>query len=424
MARGKVVKEGTEIPGVRKATRTYPDGRQVVKYEVQVKDALGKLRHVGSFETKDAARRASVTARADVQAGTYVAKSAGAVRFADVAEDWLASPHVRGLKPSTRHSYRVIYLKHCAPLHRVQVGRLGYAEVSRLVGELMATHAPSTVRHVVHVLRCVLDHAVRSGYLRANPAREVAKPKLTSRRADIVLQPPDVEWIVTAVPDAPEPRPDRWRLLVELAVESGCRAGELAGLRVRRLDTTGRLLSVEETSQEISGKLTLGTPKSKAGVRVVDDLSPDLCRRLAAHVEGMDPDDFVFGVGATPYRQNDFNERVWRPLMRTLGMPGVRFHDLRHYHASAMLLVTKGDVQYVSKRLGHSRPSITLDVYGHVLDHARRDVSAAFAALRAEARQQAATAEPSPVQPAASTTGPIAGAVVDLAAERRRRRAG
>ncbi|MFI7158899.1 hypothetical protein [Micromonospora chalcea] len=50
----------------------------------------------------------------------------------------------------------------------------------------------------------------------------------------------------------------------------------------------------------------------------------------------------------------------------------MRFHDLRHYNASAMLLLTNGDVQYVSRRLGHSRPSITLDVYGHVLVHQSR----------------------------------------------------
>ncbi|KWV29754.1 hypothetical protein AWV63_26710 [Micromonospora rifamycinica] len=57
-------------------------------------------------------------------------------------------------------------------------------------------------------------------------------------------------------------------------------------------------------------------------------------------------------------------------------------------------------------------------MYGHVLDHQGSDVSAAFAELRATARQQVAAATPAPVQPAASTT---AGGVVDLAAYRRRR---
>jgi integrase len=368
MARPKVRREGTDVPGVRKVIRTYDDGRRVVKYEVRVKDARGKLRNVGTYETKDEARRASIEARANVQEGTYVPKSAGEVRFADVGEAWLASPQVRGLKPSTQHGYRVIYGKHLRPLYRAYVGRLGYDECSRFIGDLMDSYAPSTLRHIHHVLRSVLDHAVLSGYIRTNPARKVAKPRAGKRRVDIVLQPPDVERIVSVFPDAPGDKPDRWRLLVELAVESGCRAGELAGLRVSRLNTARRLLVVEETSQEIKGKITLGTPKSAAGYRTVDGLDPHLCLRLAAHVTGMAPDDFVFGQGGQPYRVNDFNKRFWRPTVKALRL-SARFHDLRHYHASAMLLMSNGDAQWVSKRLGHARPSITLDVYGHVLEH-------------------------------------------------------
>ncbi|MEH0842819.1 site-specific integrase [Micromonospora sp. CPCC 205711] len=420
MARPKVSREGTEIPGVRKVIRRYDDGRQVVRWEVRVKDALGKLHNVGTYEAKDEARRASVDARAAVQAGAYVAKSAGEVRFLEVGQAWLASPRVQGLKPSTRYGYTRILHNYLAPFHRVQVGRLGYAECSTLIGQVMDGRAPSTVGHILHVLRCVLDHAVRSGYLRANPAREVAKPKLRAKREAVVLQPPDVERIITAMPDARGSRPDRWRLLVELAVESGCRAGELAGLRVRCLDTAGRLLRVEATAQEINGEMRIGTPKSKAGLRTVDGLNADLCQRLAAHVAGTGPDDYVFGDGATPYRHNAWNNRVWRPTVDALGLVGVRFHDLRHYHASAYLLLT-GDAVRTAKRLGHADPSVTLKVYGHVLDHQGSDVSAAFAALRAEGRRQAATAEPTPVQPAASTT---AGGVVDLAAYRRTRQAG
>lgn len=418
MPRPQVTRSRTEVPGVRKVIRRYDDGRTTTKYEVRVKDALGQLRNVGTYDDKTEARRESIEARADVTTGTYVAKSAGEVRFGEVAEDWLTSPHVRGLKPSTRQAYRVVYNSHCKPLVRVPVGRLGYSECSRLVGRVMDTHSPSTVRHVVHILRSVLDHAVKSGYLRSNPARELKKPAPTRRRAEVVLQPPDVERIVAAIPEAWGTSPDKWRLLVELAVETGCRAGELFGLRVRNLDTLRRRLLVEETSQEVSGRITVGPPKSQAGFRTIDSLSVTLCLRLSAHVQAMAPEDYVFGEGTKPHRQRDFGQRVWRPTLKALGMTGVRFHDLRHYHASAMLLLTQGDVQYVCKRLGHARPSITLDVYGHVLEHQGRDVSAAFANLRASARQQAASAEVTSPEPAAS--GP-AGGVVDLAAWRTRR---
>lgn len=416
MARPKITREGTEIPGVRKVVRSYEDGRRTTKYEVRVKDALGNLRNVGTYDDKDDARRASVQARADVQNGAYVSRSAGAVRFIDVAESWLASPRVQGLKPSTRYGYTRILGSYLAPFHRVQVNRLGYAECSSLIGQVMAGRAPSTVGHILHVLRCVLDHAVKSGYLRTNPAREVAKPKLRAKREIVVLQPTDVERILAAMPDARH-QPDRWRLLAELAVESGCRAGELTGLRVRCLDTVARRLTVETTVLELNGEVHVGTPKSAAGLRVVDGLNPDLCHRLAAHVAGMAPDDYVFGDGVKPLRHNNWNNRIWRPTVEALGLTGVRFHDLRHYHASAYLLLT-GDAVRTAKRLGHADPSVTLKVYGHVLEHQGSDVSGAFAALRAEGRSQLAATEPTPAEPPVSAT---AGGVVDLAAYRKRR---
>ncbi|MFI7489400.1 tyrosine-type recombinase/integrase [Micromonospora echinaurantiaca] len=131
----------------------------------------------------------------------------------------------------------------------------------------------------------------------------------------------------------------------------------------------------------------------------------------------MRQDDYVFGDGATPYRHNAWNNRVCRPTVDALGLVGVRFHDLRHYHASAYLLLT-GDAVRTAKRLGHADPSVTLKVYGRVLDHQGSDVSAAFAELRATARQQVAAAELTPARPAAAST---AGAVVDLASYRRRK---
>jgi integrase len=201
-------------------------------------------------------------------------------------------------------------------------------------------------------------------------------------------------------------------------VETGCRAGELAGLRVRNLAPGQRRLRVEEAVQEVGGQLVSGPPKTAAGRRTVDNINADLCLRLAGFTAGMAPNDYVFGEGATPLRHNNFSNRVWVPTVNGIGLPGARFHDLRHYHASAMLLlVGEGRVGEVARRLGHAKPSVTLDVYGHVLDHQGRDVSQAFADLRAAAAEQAANPAAGAARPAAS--GP-AGQVTDLAAYRAR----
>ncbi|MDH3943245.1 MAG: site-specific integrase, partial [Anaerolineae bacterium] len=58
--------------------------------------------------------------------------------------------------------------------------------------------------------------------------------------------------------------------------------------------------------------------------------------------------------------------RTFRQLLKEAGLPKMRFHDLRHTAASIML--NNGiDVLVASQRLGHARPSITLDVYGHLM---------------------------------------------------------
>ncbi len=58
--------------------------------------------------------------------------------------------------------------------------------------------------------------------------------------------------------------------------------------------------------------------------------------------------------------------RAWRLILKDAGLDHVRFHDLRHAHAT-LLLVRGVHPKVVSERLGHAGVSITLDTYSHVL---------------------------------------------------------
>jgi integrase len=58
--------------------------------------------------------------------------------------------------------------------------------------------------------------------------------------------------------------------------------------------------------------------------------------------------------------------RLFKNLIKDAGLPEIRFHDLRHTAASLMLQ-TGIPLLIVSKRLGHAKPSITLDIYGHFM---------------------------------------------------------
>ena len=66
--------------------------------------------------------------------------------------------------------------------------------------------------------------------------------------------------------------------------------------------------------------------------------------------------------------------KKFRQALKKAGLRKLRFHDLRH--TSASLMLNNGvDVLVASKRLGHSKPSITLDVYGHLLNTAHNEVA-------------------------------------------------
>lgn len=364
MARPNVHKLVTKTPGVRKVTRTYGDGRVTIKYEVRHTNPEGEVVNGGTYDDYRTACQVLIDLRGRVQQGTYIAPESGRVLFRSVAEDWYAGTAKR--KQRTRAGYRGILDHRLAPLHNVQVGRLRYREVNRFVSGLSEEGlAPSTVRNVLLVLRGVLEEAVKQELIAKNPCLLVDKPKLV--KSDIApLEIADVEALIAELP-AP------WDLLVELAAYSGLRAGELAGLRVGRVDLLRREVTVAQTVVDVRGRLVFDKPKSKAGQRTVRELPPSLCQRVARHVaaSGLAKGDLLFGQdGIKPLRHGQFYRRHFLPAARAAGLTRVRFHDLRHFYASLLISDPETSPLEVSQQLGHTTVALTMDRYAHLFHNA------------------------------------------------------
>ena len=100
-------------------------------------------------------------------------------------------------------------------------------------------------------------------------------------------------------------------------------------------------------------------------------------QRLAAGAAWQE-DDLVF-TDATRHapRRNQIQQRQFAPLLKQVRLPHIRLHDL--HHTSASLLAQQGvHVTAVSRLLGHSSTSMTLDIYSHVFPDAERDATAAL----------------------------------------------
>jgi integrase len=148
------------------------------------------------------------------------------------------------------------------------------------------------------------------------------------------------------------------RPVFELAASTGLRRGELFALRWRDIDFEERQIRVVDS-------------KTKAGERVVP-MFPSARKVLLEHKASSRfkrPEDLVFctSVG-TPISANSWMMTEFYSAMKRAGMEhAFRFHDLRHYAVSC-LIQQGAHVLLVSRVAGHSQPSITLDVYGHLFD--------------------------------------------------------
>ena len=187
----------------------------------------------------------------------------------------------------------------------------------------------------------------------------------------------------------------RFRALVLVAAYTGLRWGELAGLRVKRVDLLHRQITVAEQLLEVRGRLAFGPPKTGAGLRTVT-LPTVAAEALAEHLSlyaEAGPDGLVFSAErGGPIRRSNFTRRVWMPTTRAAGVEGLRFHDLRH--TAATLAVAAGaSTRELMVRMGHSSSAAALR-YQHVMTGRDAAIAAGLDELvqAASARAQDPTA--------------------------------
>src|SRR5215218_2230836 len=325
------------------------------RWRARWRDPAGRQR-TRSFARKVDAERFLLGVEDAKLRGAYVDTAAGKVNFGEWAERWYKT--TAGLKPSTRHTYRQLLDYQILPTF----GKATLAGVDMLlVREWLAALveadlSPSRIRNAHQVLSQVLATAVEANRL----ARIV-------RREMHFLTAAQVEQLAAAI-TVPFP------LLVRFDAYTGLRAGELAALRVGRLDLLRGTCEVVESATEVDNKLVWGATKTYE--RRTVRLPRFLCEQVGAYLADRPhaPDDLVFTMlQGGPLREPKFAERYFKPAARAAGLPAaLRVHDLRHTCAS--LLIREGaSIKAVQHHLGHKSASITLDRYGHLfpeeLDH-------------------------------------------------------
>jgi integrase len=356
--------------------------------------ATGKRRRV--WQSFKGGKRAAIIERARLvaamKAGTYLEPSK--TTLAVYLDRWLE--HMKAqVSPKSHARYSELARKNVAPL-------LGGTILTKLRGDMIdAAYAkalatgrrdgkgglsPQTVTHMHRILKKALGQAVKWELLIRNPADAATPPKANRGQMNTYDLDQTAELIEAM-------RPTRMLVPTLLAVLCGMRRGEVAALRWRNVDLTTGQLAILESAEQVGAKVRYKTPKSGKGRTLA--LSASLVEELRAHrlrqseellrvgVRLSDDSFVVAQVDGTPLQPDTLTQDWFRKLANTK-LPRIRFHDLRHAHATHLL--SQGvHPKVASERLGHSKIGITLDLYSHVLPGMEAD-----AAERVDAALQAA----------------------------------
>jgi integrase len=227
--------------------------------------------------------------------------------------------------------------------------------------------APRSVRKYHVMLHSIFQRAVRDQLILTNPCEHTELPKVVLRRSR-TLTPEEFDQLIQAIPE-------RHLLMVETAIETGVRWGELIGLRPRHIDFLRRQLTVEETIVEVSkrhspgGERMIVKPYPKDNEARTFGVREQWLSAIAKHISsrGLGRDELLFATEAgTPISRNTFRTRVWLPAVKASGLDfNVRMHDLRHAHTS-WLLAGGADLKGVMERMGHAQIQTT-QKYLHTL---------------------------------------------------------
>jgi integrase len=283
--------------------------------------------------------------------------------FAKAAQDVAATR--AGRRASTRARDESVMASLILPTFGdVQLRNVSGTMVETWIGSLVTRRcAPATIRKAFQLLGGVMRYSARKRWLLRSPLEDVDLAEILPKDDHIeqrFLDATEIRQLAAAI----DPR---YQALVLCAAYTGARFGELAALRVERIDFLRRQIRIEETLNEVRGQIVIGPPKTRKARRAVS-IPSFLADVLAAHVAGKPADGYVFAAPeGGPLRRNGFRRRFWQPAVRTSVGEPLRFHDLRHSHAA--LLIAEGvHPKAMADRLGHSSIRTTLDVYGHLLE--------------------------------------------------------
>ena len=295
-------------------------------------------------------------------------------------ELWLETYVVPSKKPYTVASYTNICRKYLIKyLGRLPVSQITAFQIQQMYNALLLDYklSPKTIKNIHGVLHNALRQAVKLQMIKSNPSEMCDLPRAHRKEIQPMEQADIVEFLKAL-------QAEKYARLYKVTLFTGMRQGEVLGLTWDCVDFEHGTLYVNkqlQKSQKVGGTYVLVPTKTGRGrIVTVADAVMDMLREEKAWQE------HNWELAGSVW-QNDWNlvftneigghlchftvYKRFKDIVKEIGLPKERFHDLRHSFA-VVSLESGDDIKTVQANLGHATASFTLDVYGHVSQNMRR----------------------------------------------------
>lgn len=366
--------------------RQRSPGSFEVRYELPADPTTSKRRTrtvTVSGSRKDAEKELRRLLRS-IDTGEYVEPNSLTVE--QYMEQWLGS--VKGqVSPKTHERYAEIVegfinpalgshkLNKLMPIH-IQNSYTRWESGGRRDGKEGGL-SPRSRLHIHRILKSALKAAVQLQLLARNPADSVKPPK-QSRKEMATLTAEQSARLLAEI------KMTRMYLPTLLALTAGMRRGEILALKWKNVDLDKGLVRVVESLEQTKQQIRFKAPKNdKTRVITLPSYTVEELKRFKVQQAeellklgiAQNSDGLMCGrYDGDPLMPSSLTHQFARFLKKMKGFPRVRFHDLRHTHATQLLL-SGIHPKVAQERLGHSSVMVTLDIYSHVTDSMQNDAA-------------------------------------------------
>ncbi|MEH7307947.1 site-specific integrase [Neobacillus drentensis] len=354
-------------------------------YMVRVKDPVtGKSKQVskGGFPLKKDAQAAARKFLAEVDNNGY--KEPSKEIFSSYIEHWFTH-YKKRIKETTASSRKYVLDKHLIrenPFAQKPLSKITTEDIDTFYDlKIDEEYSASSIKKLHQLLNQAFEQAVKWGRISVNPVLN-ATPPAVKREEMKIWSINEIHTFLKAC------KGESQYLTFKLAIYTGMRKGEILGLKWSDIDYEKKVIQVQRTLSYIPNEgYFLTTPKTVKSIRQIpfsDDILNDLFaqkelqerwkKRLG---EAFQDQDLVIctETGSTQDPRNVL--RVMKRIRESVNVIQIRFHDIRHTHAS--ILINEGvDIVKISARLGHSNPRITLETYAHLVPNVDNEVADIF----------------------------------------------